>query len=1198
MKARVVQHVFLKRILLHGFKSFADRTEFDFGSGITGVVGPNGCGKSNILDAVRWVLGAQSARSLRGGKMADVIFSGSRTRKPANSAHVELTFDNRVGFLASDQAEVTVGRLLFRNGDSEYRLNGSTCRLKDVRHLFLDTGVGVDAYSIIGQGRVDSLLQADPVQRREIFEEAAGISRYKVQRAEAQRKLERTQNNLLRLNDVIEELEKRLRSVKLAAGKARRWREHDTRLRELRASFSLAEFHDLETIRQATQEKTAGLNEKLHAERAELSSRDAEAAELERSSQQLDEQIQALDARLAALQSEHSALTERISQSERRVGDLVTTRDRRRTQVSEIAERLTDLERRVQEETTTVQALAEAAQRGSGRIVELQHAHGEAAQRRDGSRASLDQAKTAAFETVRRSALLRNEQNNLAGQRDRLKAQREHLEARRTTLEAEQGELTRRQGEAAERVELLDRNAAELTGEVRNSEAQLGGLRTAGEAVESEIGAAKERRSAVLSRLDLLEDMERRLEGVDQGTQAVLSWRDDEGTAGGVLGLVADLLRIDDPRVQILQPLLSTFENHVVVANAGALLGELARRAELPGPVRVFALDRIPSEWPRADYESAPGFVARAADWVTCGPELRGLAEHLLGRVIIVDEAERALALAAGAPSGYVFATLDGRMVSADGVLTVGATKAAAGLISRKAEIRQLDQQRDEIETNIEQATRRKNEIEQQLADTQLRRDELLNQIAGVQREHAEARMLLTRVDGESVRLQREAEATDGELEGVRRAVAEIEEQAERLAAETAAAGEAERTHETQIGALASELDEFEASLARLAGELTEAKVEAGRALEKKSAGEEALARLHASQAALRREQSEAEREAEEAVRQIAAAETECEAARGRQAECAAEAQRGEAGVRQQRERRQDIRVRIENCGALVRTISERIRQIEAEVHECDVTLRETDVRRENLVARIRDELDLDLVECYARYEHAEQDWEAIKAEIAELREKIARLGHVNLEAITELEELTPRFENLTTQRDDLLASVARLQTLIEELDQESRTRFAAAFEQIRENFHELFRKLFGGGKADIILEDPERPLECGVEIIARPPGKELQSISLLSGGEKTMTAVALVMAVFKSKPSPFAFLDEVDAALDEANTERFNTMLQEFLSQSQFVVITHSKRTMQSADVLYGVTMEEPGVSKRVSVRFDNDRVQTPSVA
>jgi len=1190
--------VFLKRIVLHGFKSFADRTEFEFGPGITSIVGPNGCGKSNVVDAVRWVLGEQSARSLRGERMIDVIFAGSRSRKPANAAQVELTFDNRSRFLATDQLEVTVGRTLYRNGQSEYRLNGELCRRKDIRHLLLGTGVGVDAYSIIEQGRIDSLLQADPVQRREVFEEAAGISRYKVQRSEAQRKLERTQNNLLRLNDVIGELERQLRSLKLAASKARRWQEYDARLRELRASFCLSEYHELEKARQCVHGQLAAHQDALQAEQVKLAAAETQIAESEHVLLQLDEEVRRAGTQLTELRSEQSALAERVAQARRRLEDLALTRDRRQAQAAEIAAQLAELERKIAEQTAALEGLGEQVQRSCSEAASLSAACDQATRQRDDSRRALEQARSAAFEAVRRSALLHSERENLLVQRQRLAAQIERLAARRGELEGEIAGLSHHREQAGRRLEMLAQHAEQLNLAARQADSELAGLRQACVELDHKIGQIRERRSAVLSRLELLEDMEQRLEGVDRGTQAVLGWRTAEGANAGVLGLVADLLRIDDPRVWALQPILSTFENHVVIADTYAWLGELCRQGELPGPVRVVALDRLPTDRPRASYEQSPGFIARAADWVTCAPQHRDLAEHLLGRVIVVDEFERALALAAGAPAGYAGVTVDGRAVSADGRLTAGAASATPGLISRKAEIRQLREQRDELDHELHRALRRKNEVEARISDKQLQHAELLTQLAVAQKEHAEAHGVRSGLDGELTRLQREASAIDGELHALRRGLTDTDTQIARLAAEAAAAGDIQRDRQTRIEALERELEELEQAVARLSRELAEAQVAAGRAAEKAASSRDALVRVRDEQASLQRSLAAARREAEDAERQIADTQSELAAAQTRQEQCAAQAEQYESEVLRQRERRQAIRLQLEAAAATARAVRERLHQLEGEIHACEMSLRELEVRREGLMARVRDELGVDLAERYAHYQHDEQDWDAVRAEIEELRDRLARLGHVNLEAITELEELSSRYDHLAAQREDLLTSVERLNRLIADLDEQSRLRFAASFEDIRANFHELFRKLFGGGKADILLEDPSRPLECGIEIIARPPGKELQSISLLSGGEKTLAAVALLMAALKSKPSPFVFLDEVDAALDEANTERFNALVQEFLSRSQFVVITHSKRTMQSADALYGVTMEEPGVSKRVSVRFHDEGVRTPNVA
>ena len=1193
-----ISKVFLKRILLHGFKSFADRTEFDFGSGRTAIVGPNGCGKSNVLDAVRWVLGEQSARTLRGTKMLDVIFAGSRSRKPANFAEVRLVFDNTLQVLSSDDQEVVVSRLLYRNGDSEYRLNGKRCRMKDIRELLLDTGVGVDAYSVIEQGRVDALLQASPTERREIFEEAAGISRYRVRRAEAQRKLERTQNNLLRLNDVIEELEKRLRSVKIAAGKARNFQEYDARLRELRSAFSLSEYHELEVALIAQKEQVREHSDRLHEMRSELSTRDADAAELEHATQAFDEQIQVAEERLRELETEQSAVAERITQGQRRLDDLAKTRERQREQAEQSTHQAEELAGRVEDDVRAVQELHEAEQQQAGRITELESQKNTATEKLDERRGAIERERSAAFEAARHSSRLHNEQENLHQRGQRLEARLAAAAERRQQVETQHKELNQRRQELEQRTSQLDQQSSALSEQMRGVDKQLSGLTEQSGALEQHSAELKESRSGVLSRLSLLEDLEHRQEGIGQGARRVLEWRSDENAEpGSVVGLVADVLQIDDPRVNVLQGVLSRFENQVVVRDGYAFLAEHTRRDDLPGQVGVIALDRIPDRFEPASYQDAPGFIARASDWVKCDERYHSLASALLGRVIIVDVMERALAMAQIAPDGYTFVTLDGSMVESGGQLTLGVSKSVVGLISRKAQIRQLQAEVDEIETNLERTIRELAELEQRVSDARLQRESLMQRIATVQKQHADAHTELVRLRDEYERVERETTVLRSESEELQRVLTEAREQIRQVELERDVIEEARRKHESRIETFQQELGELETVVNGCMRKLTETQIEVGRAAERRRAREQALQELRSRLERLAAESERARREAAEASEQIAQAETERQESLARQSELAEQCNQAHAEVLQQREQRQQTRQKLETCGAATRELHSRIEKEDENFRVCEVELREFEVRKENLVARVAEELSLDLIELYDSYEHTSQDWDAIKLEIDELRGKIARLGNVNLDAIVELEELSPRYDNLISQRDDLLESVERLEKLIAELDEESRTRFLSCFEEVRDNFLELFRKLFGGGKADIILEDPENPLECGIEIIARPPGKEPRSISLLSGGEKTMTAVALLFAVFKRKPSPFAILDEVDAALDESNIDRFNNMLTDFLAQSQFILITHSKRTMQCANVLYGVTMEEPGVSKRVSVRFD-DRVETPIVA
>ncbi|MBL8878158.1 MAG: chromosome segregation protein SMC [Phycisphaerales bacterium] len=1189
--------MFLSKIVLHGFKSFADRTEFEFGPGVTAIVGPNGCGKSNILDALRWVLGEQSAKTLRGKQMSDVIFAGSRNRKGATYSEVELTFDNRSGFLTVDQETVVVGRVLFSNGESEYRLNGNACRLKDIRDLLLDTGIGVDAYTIIEQGRVDVLLQSSPAERRELFEEAAGISRYRVRRAEAARRLERTQQNLLRLVDVLDELERQLRSVKLAAGKARNYLEYDARLRELRSQFSLAEYHELEQSRAKSRAEADRLTDQLSAKRAELAGFDTRASEIEHEVQRLDATIQELDGDILNLQSESSALVERIAQAERRMADSTAARTRRLQQADEIDTRREKLLARITDEQSALQQIDRALVEATGVVERFRAERATADAACTEIRRELDAVRHAAYEAARRSALVRSEINAIAQQSERLAGSTRQMNDRRARTVAERETLDERGRVLVVECQRLEQGVGELVGRLRDMDREIMEAQRRRQAISAECAAQKELRSGIQSRLGLLEDMDRRYEGVDSATRSVLEWRGEAARGGGVIGLVADCLRIDDSRAAALAGVLASFENHVVIRDTYAFLAEAARRGDVSSVVNVIALDRLSSALPAEDLSDLGGFVARARDWVHCEPEFESLADDLLGCVVVVDEFERALAHAQSAPPRFVFVALDGRSISTGGRLTVGTARGNVGLIARKSEIRQLRAELDDAESRIELAARDLRAIDERLADQALQRGGVLAEIGSIQKQHAETQSAQVRAVDDLRRVERELQLLEAELSDASRLADDLARRRGELEQVDVEASGEKDSHEHQLHSSQGRLDERLRELSEASSRLTEALVEVGRAAERRAAGEAALSQLRAQIDRLHEERSQAQREAEDEARRIESAGAEAGESRARHGEVCSRIESRQNEVSAQRGARQELRRHLDHCGSAARGVLADIEQAERELHESQVSLREVEVRQEGLAARVREELSLELIELYASYQYIAHDWDAVRVEIDELRGRIARLGNVNLDAIRELEELTPRYDAMIAQRLDLDQAIQKLGALIAELDEASTSRFLSSFETIRGHFQELFRKLFGGGKADIIMEQPENPLETGIEIIARPPGKEPQSISLLSGGEKTMTAIAMLLAVFRSKPSPFVVMDEVDAALDESNVGRFNSVLDEFLAQSQFIVITHNKRTMQSADVLYGITMEEPGVSKRVSVRFE-EGVQPPMVA
>lgn len=1189
--------MFLKRITLHGFKSFADRTELQFSDGITGIVGPNGCGKSNVLDAVRWVLGAQSAKSLRGARMLDVIFSGSRSRKPANFAEVQLCFNNETGLLGSDRDEVTVGRTLYRNGDSEYKLNGDTCRLKDIRELLLDTGVGVDAYSVIEQGRVDRLLQASPVERREIFEEAAGVSRYRVRRAETQRKLERTQNNLLRLNDVVDELERRLRSVKLAAGKARRFQEYDARLRELRSSFALAEYHGLTDSINKSREKFEKLNADLTARRSRFTDGDTTLADKAREQQAADAEIQELAEELRAIETEMGALLERATQGRSRILEYRALSEKRRAHGDELSGAIASLNDQIEASTAEIEKLVSQVEQNSGQVEQLQQHRYEAEAKHEATRKSLDLERNAVYEIARNAALVTNQCTTIEREISRIDASKNKLAERRQTLADEKQTHEASKKEADERIAALEEAVESCRARIRTLEEERNAADEHANNTEQSLSDAKETRSGLISRLALLEDLEKRSEGINAGTQEVLAWRDEPANDGTVLGLVADVIQLEEDAIPKLRHVLALYEKHVVVRSLDAFLAEMERRGGLPGPVEIIALDRIPEKLGGADYGTVAGGIQRATEWAKSAAEHEPIANLLLGQVFAVETRAQALKRAENISAGSVFLTPDGEAVFPGGRMIVGPGNSVESLISRKAEIRQLSAKRDEADNTIGKLQRELTENQQRLDELDLQRQSVFDEISTKQQEQANCRAESARHAADAERCNRLMEDADREAESL---VTSLEESAAQLTS-------AKHQHdeiESQLadrGAKVSDWEqkllETERSVAEQSQQLTDALVEIGRQSEKRAAAEQALRELSNRLRSVQDEQKAAIAEAEQAEAKAVEIEKSCEEADERHSALRERCGEIQKAVEETREKRDTLRSEIAALSEEARTLQTQIQELTEKTHECDAALREYTVRQENVVTRVQEELGMDLASLYSEYAHTDQDWEATRQEINELREKIQRLGNVNLDAITELEELAPRHENMVQQREDLAQSIESLTKLITDLDNESHKRFAEAFKEIRANFQDLFRKLFGGGRADVILEDPDRPLECGIEIIARPPGKEPQSISLLSGGEKTMTCVALLMAVFKSKPSPFAVLDEVDAALDEANVERFSKLLQDFLSVSQFVVITHNKKTMASADVLYGITMEEPGVSKRVSVRFD-DRVHTPNVA
>lgn len=1193
----------LKKLTATGFKSFADKTEFDFGRGITGIVGPNGCGKSNVVDAIKWVLGEQSAKSLRGKQMLDVIFNGSGTRKAAAMSQVDLTFDNSDGALAVDQTEVVVSRRLYRSGESEYLLNNQPCRLKDIRELFLDTGIGIDAYSVIEQGKVDLLLQANPMERRQIFEEAAGISKYKVRKREAQRKLERVNQNLLRVQDIVEELEKRLRSVKLAAGKARNYQQYTQRLRELRSRYALAEYHRLRSGEAALSREADDLSDEATRIRTDLSNNDARSSQANVRIVELEQENSQIEGRLLTVQSQITAQEERMAAAERRIADQTELLVRSRDRLAGFDGQMTALDEKLAMQRDRVESLEAELKSLQDELARLQSQDREVAGQLVDQQRRLDDEKAGIIDLLRRTSQLSNEIQGLNLQHDSLSKQKEKLDERDAAIATELAEsLARQQQLDARRIEILDL-IEDQTKKLEETRARLAQAASHRANLLDQIAAAKEHRSGLESRRDLLSEMDRRHEGLLAGAREILERRDagaaesagensqsetPSGPFSYVLGAVGELFDADVAHAGIVEAVLGSFEKYLVVTRRDLFLADRDLLADLSGPVRAFCLDAVAPAIGGPDLSTQEGFIARLLDWVRYPDACAQLARYLLGRTYVVESIEHARRMAA-LDGGARFVTLDGILWDSDGRVGMGPLGSAGGLISRRSELRELDRQLTEVAVRIDDLTTRLQQSDSEAGHLEEVQHRLREAIGEANAQRVEVGAQLAAVEDVVQRLSQERPVIASEVSVL---VSRLGEMREREAASRENLSQLEQRNlagEQAVAELTARIESLVAQRAALAESITNARVRAGELSQQRSSSAASVAELQAARIQLQTDRDKADRDVALAQERIDQSHAQMADAKQTLAERTAEQEQLTSTARSLRTQRDDLRAEVERLAAEARQQRHELEEVEGRLHERQMRLQEARVRLEDLTARVLEELSVDLAVQYEGYTpDQEEDWPAVEAEIEELRQKIERLGNVNLDAIAEQDEVEQRLTFLTSQCDDLKNSEKQLLELIEKLNHESRQRFIDTFNAVVPHFQSLFKRLFGGGKAELILMDPNDVLECGIEITAKPPGKEPKSISQLSGGERTMTTIALVLAVFRSRPSPFVLLDEVDAALDEANNVRFNTIIREFTELSQFIVITHSKRTMSIADVLYGVTMQEAGVSKRVSVRFD----------
>ncbi|HWV38243.1 MAG TPA: chromosome segregation protein SMC [Vulgatibacter sp.] len=1183
----------IKRLDICGFKSFMSKTVFVFDDGVTGIVGPNGCGKSNVVDAIRWVMGEQSARHLRGRAMEDVIFNGSEMHASLGMAEVSITFVNdRDDVPPAYQGvhEITVTRRLFRSGESEYLINKATCRLLDVIELFLGTGVGTKAYSIIEQGRIGLIVSAKPEDRRALIEEAAGITKYKARRRAAERKMEYTEQNLLRLGDILGELGKRLEVLDRQARKAEKYRAIKAEMRQIELHLASLRWLELQSLRKVS-----------HARHEEL---EKEQRELARAVEELERGIEAAREELAAEAAgleERSEKVNALSQGALLNQNSLDFYERERRQIAQRQAELEDEIRGIdgrlaaldeEEEIARAQA-GEMDSRGGGDVERLEALQAEVAARKEeeeAAAAQLEEERAAAMEVLARAATLKGDLLTIDRRRgdlvDRIAAMQseaDELEHGVEKLERERKALTAKAAEARQlKLELETRRGEEAEAQERvraelfEAEATLIELR-------EELGDRR-------SRLNSLVEIQRSYEGYDRGVRAVMT-RDGaaEGRLPeGVIGLVSDLISAGEEHERAIEAALAERLQAIVVDSherAVELAFYLADAREGRSSFLPLGL-RAPTAPAALDDDR---IVARAADVVTADPRHRELVDALLGDVLLVDGLDDAVALWS-LGTGHTFVTRAGEVVSRVGGVTGGeADGPGAGLLQKRREVAELGETVAHLESRVAIAAEQHRRLASQAED-------LEQSLKGLEKTgHAEEINLLhverdlARVTEELARLRDRGEQLAREREGLQNQLAILDADAEAARGATAQA-EADRARREECTAeLSAELAAARERLQAAQGELTKLQIEAAANVERREAVERTLRRVEEDRRALEERRARARAAIEEGDASLAELAGKVDEASGSITSLADELARAKEELAEARTAHAQAQAAVAEDEQALRARRKRLEEVLAVTSTAAIRDRELELEIEHLVEGIQERHNVSLAEQLLDFHSVPPPAEGAEERLSSLRAQVERMGEVNLTAVEEHAELSERHDFLAKQRDDLEESLAKLRQAIARIDATSKERFNETFEIVNTKFQQVFPRLFGGGKAQLLLtRDENKPgADPGVEILAQPPGKKMQNVGLMSGGEKALTAVSLIFAIFLIKPTPFCLLDEVDAPLDEANVGRYNEMVKEMSKGSQFILITHNKRTMEIADTLYGVTMEEPGVSKTVSVKL-----------
>jgi chromosome segregation protein len=1173
----------IKRLEISGFKSFADKVLLDFQQGVTGVVGPNGCGKSNIVDAIRWCMGEQSAKHLRGKSMEDVIFAGSENRRPLGVAEVSLTFsteDGRAPAKYLDYAEIQLTRRLYRDGDSDYLINKTPCRLLDITELFMDTGVGTRAYSIIEQGKIGQILHSRPEERRFLIEEAAGVTKFKSRKQLALKKIESTRHNLARLADVLGEIRRQLASLQRQAKKAEKFREYRDELREIELLFTAREYGETQEQRTAAERELTGLNDRIREVFAASALAESRVEESRVGLLEAEKLLTTAQEEIYRVKSEFSTAEHALEFQRKELAGLEGRLLRLESEAGELDSRLKEcaaqrelLELRRDTSTIDSATISEDLQRAEEELAAHQHTEEELNRQLEGRRKEL-------FEALAESAQFKSRQENA---QKRLTGVVERLERH-----------TREGMQLAERLELARRRSTTLDGEhgaieveQESLKVEIAGLRLREEELKTRLPelekqwqTRRDELNLTSSRLHSLKELEARFAGYGQGVKNLMAAKE---LRSGFSGLLADVVETAPELEAAVESALADRLQCIVCDGEENVLQSLAFLKKSNGGRVGLALALECAPLPTA---SVTGAVALAGLVQASGP-CHDLIQRLLSTVMLVDTLQQAIELARLHPL-LSFVTRDGDLVAQGGIVTGGsADQVQKGIIHKKRELKDLEERGIALEQEVAKLGKERGDLQLQSREvveglkasgTMLHQSEL--KLAGLRKDRQQAIDEIGRIEE---RLSVQGMEAENLLEERQALESELKLSAERL---------------FEIGSSAQELEQ---DVSRLKAELDTRRNQLSVIRERVTTIRVQVATLHEQHEAHLRGIADLERQSQDLLRRMTSDrdDTEKGAVERLQLQTAISTgtERLEGLLLQQMtaERRlADVRAAYETAGSELAVVEKHAKQLREESDavrhsQAELNLRFSTVsmHAEHLERGLLEKSRISMAEALARLEAAEFDEPTRRSRQVDLQRLLDEMGEVNLMAIDECAGMEERFTFLTAQKEDLEDSLRSLQQAIQRINRTTRQRFQETYDLVNAKFQEVFPRLFCGGKAELRLTNEEDLLETGIDIIVQPPGKKLQNVTLLSGGEKALTAVALIFSIFLIKPTPFCLLDEVDAPLDDANIGRFNEMVREMSAISQFIIITHNKATMQVADTLYGITMEEPGASKVVSVRL-----------